>query len=95
MRLPTYRRDTAKLRASAGPSDPTTWLPVMTMPDGTTIEMPLTSPDGGARGRHCYRVCRAGARVEFATLNEIAAFVLEAVDAQRRDEQSTRSPGQQ
>lgn len=48
------------------------WLPVMTLPDGTTIEMPMPPPDDTSQSRvHAYRVRSSVGVTEFATLPEV------------------------
>lgn len=54
------------------------WLRVMTLPDGTTIEIPVPSPDDtDADGTCVYRVRGLGGVVEFSTLPEVAHHVLD------------------
>lgn len=56
----------------------TWWLPVMTLPDGTTIEIPMPSPeDTDEHGVHGYRVRRADGVTVFSTLTEVATHVLD------------------
>lgn len=48
------------------------WLPVMTLPDGTTVEMPMPPPDGTGQGSvPGYRVRGSEGVSEFATLPEV------------------------
>ena len=49
------------------------WLLVMTLPDGTTSEMPMPSPDDTSQDDvHGYRVRGSKGVTEFATLREVA-----------------------
>ncbi len=55
------------------------WLLVMTLPDGTTIEMPMPSPDDpGHDDVHGYRVRGSDGVTQFATLREVADHLLTA-----------------
>lgn len=54
------------------------WLPVMTLPDGTTIEMAMpTSDDEDLRGGHAYRVRGVDGIIELGALSELADYILE------------------
>ena len=55
------------------------WLPVITLPDGSTIEIPMPSPEDTDRhGIHGYRVRGAEGVTGFSTLSELADHVLAA-----------------
>jgi hypothetical protein len=58
------------------------WLPVMTLPDGTAIEVPVPSPeDTGTQGDvHAYRVRGPSGTTTFATLDEAADHVMHLPD---------------
>lgn len=53
------------------------WLPVMTLPDGTTIEMPMPPPEETGQSRvPGYRVRGSEGVTEFATLPEVLGHLL-------------------
>lgn len=56
---------------------PMIWLPVMTLPDGTTIEMPMPSPEATGHHVHGYRVRGSEGVLEFATLTEVIDHLLD------------------
>ena len=48
------------------------WLPVMTLPDGTTVEMPIPPPERTGQGSEAaYRVRGSAGVTEFATMPEV------------------------
>jgi hypothetical protein len=54
-----------------------TWLTVITLPDGTTVELPIPSADdAGEPEEYRYRIRRADGVVEFATLLEAATHLV-------------------
>jgi hypothetical protein len=72
---------------------PMNWLPVMTLPDGTTVEMPMPSPE--ATGHHPvdgYRVRGSEDVLEFATLTEVIDHLLSSGKV-RRAEPRAPNPG--
>lgn len=53
------------------------WLPVMTLPDGTTIEISMPSTDdSGHDGGHGYRLRTSTGVTAFATLHEVVDHLL-------------------
>ena len=57
------------------------WLPVMTLPDGTTIEVPFPTPEQDyVQDPHSYRVSGPDGSILFATLQEAADHVLQLPD---------------
>jgi hypothetical protein len=59
-----------------------TWLSVMTMEDGTVVEIAMPSP-GTRDVTQAYRLRGTVSVVEYATLAEAATQVLERTDALR------------
>ena len=57
------------------------WLTVLTLPDGTTVEVPIPSADdAGEPEEYRYRIRRADGVIEFATLFEAASDLLGRAD---------------
>lgn len=64
-----------------------TWVPVMTLGDGTTIEMPMPSGDGtDGRRVHRYRVRGPDGTSQFPTLSDVATHVLDPQDPHLEEE---------
>jgi hypothetical protein len=62
-----------------------TWLTVITLPDGTTVEVPMPSSENSADYQeYRYRVRRADAVIEFATLAEVTRDLLDPEDMAQR-----------
>jgi hypothetical protein len=62
-----------------------TWLTVIRLPDGTTVEVPIPSSEESTDYQeYRYRVRRADAVIEFATLAEVTSDLLERQDLARR-----------
>jgi len=55
------------------------WLPVMTLSDGTTVEIPMPSLDDTAQhGFHGYRVRGVAGCADFSTLPEVASALFDS-----------------
>ena len=62
------------------------WLAVMTLPDGTSIELPMPSPeDTDLDGVYGYRVRGPEGITQFSTLTELAAHILEPLTPHPED----------
>lgn len=58
------------------------WLPVMTLPDGTAVEIPMPTPEDAERHGevHRYRVRGPSGTTTFATLLEATDHVMHLPD---------------
>jgi hypothetical protein len=71
-----------------------TWLPVMTLSDGTTVEMPMPASKGTGRANaHGYRVRGKEGILEFATLPEVLDHLSTRTTGKPADPTRTTSEG--
>ncbi|HEX3222717.1 MAG TPA: hypothetical protein VHR35_09120 [Nocardioides sp.] len=67
--------------------DSLTWVAVMTLGNGTTIEMPMPSGDGTDGQRvHRYRVRGPDGTSQFQTLSDVATHVLDPQETHMEEE---------
>jgi hypothetical protein len=70
------------------------WLPVLTLPDGTTVEMPMPPPEGTGQGSlPAYRVRDSEGVLEFATMPEVLDHLATSGSGSREDPPSRTSAG--